>query len=75
MVINISDKLKLNRFKFVSIPKNRDYFARFGFAKSPANSFSGDDLPPSNEDKIDALVRGQNEFYKVYAKSREVGNE
>lgn len=75
MISHVNDKLKLNRFKDVAIPKNRDYFARFGFAKSPANSFSGDDLPPSNEDKIDSLVRGQNEFYKEYAKSREFGNE
>lgn len=65
MVTNVPEKLKLNKFKLVAIPKNRDYFARFGFAKSPASSYSGD-LPASfNEDKIGSLVRGEYEVKRA----------
>lgn len=65
MVTNVPEKLKLNKFKLVAIPKNRDYFARFGFAKSPASSYSGDLPAFFNEDKIGSLVRGEREVQRA----------
>lgn len=35
-------ELKLNKFKQVSIPRNRDYFMRLGFCNPSANHFTGD---------------------------------
>lgn len=37
------EKLKLNKFKGVKLPKNRDYMTRLGFHEMPASQFTGDD--------------------------------
>lgn len=41
----VPEKNKLNKFKLVRIPKNREYFSRFGAAVAPAAQYTGDDDP------------------------------
>lgn len=54
----IPNSLKLNKFRFVSIPKNCTYFQRFGFGVTPSSAFSGDELP-LNGNKTDVLSQMQ----------------
>lgn len=55
----IPEKLKLNKFRQVDIPANRDYFARYGMLEVPASKYSGDESMPVNESKIDSIIAGQ----------------
>lgn len=50
------EKMKVNRFHDVAIPRNAEYFARFGFAVSPGSNYSGDELAPVPMNKTDMLV-------------------
>lgn len=54
-------KLKLNKFRLVQIPENRDYFSRYGFLQSPSSAYGGDnDLPPSSGmTKIEDIEAGR----------------
>lgn len=56
----VPEKLKLNKFRHVQIPENRDYFSRYGFLQSPSSSYGGDDdLPPaSGMTKIEDIEAG-----------------
>lgn len=54
----VPDKLKLNKFKEVSIPENRDYFARYGFLRVPENAYSGEEVVPLSGTKIDDIEAG-----------------
>lgn len=46
-------KMKVNSFHQVAIPRNAEYFARFGFAVSPASAYSGDEPAPKPMNKTD----------------------
>lgn len=59
MITMIPEKLKLNKFQHVAIPKNRDYFSRYGFVSSPASQYSGDDINKMSSNKIDDMVEGE----------------
>lgn len=52
-----NDKLKLNKFVRVAIPKNSDYFQRFsGSLPRPIDGqFSGDESLPSAATKLEQL--------------------
>lgn len=52
----IPEKLKLNKFRQVDIPANKDYFARYGLVDVPASQYSGDNSMPQNQSKIDAIL-------------------
>lgn len=52
----IPEKMKLNKFRLCSIPRNRDYFVRYGFAEPGANSFSGDEVAPMPSNKIEQVA-------------------
>lgn len=54
--MNIPDKLKLNRFKVVNIPSNKDYFQRFGSRTMPESMYSGDEVAPVASRKIDQIA-------------------
>lgn len=54
--MNIPEKLKLNRFKVVNIPSNKDYFQRFGSRTMPETMYSGDEVVPLASRKIDQIV-------------------
>lgn len=52
----IPEKMKLNKFRLCSIPRNRDYFVRYGFAAPGSNSFTGDELAPMPSNKIEQVA-------------------
>ena len=54
----VPNSLKLNKFRFVSLPKNSTYFQRFGFGVTPSSAFSGDESP-LNGNKTDVLQQMQ----------------
>ena len=49
--------MRINRFKDVAIPQNKDYFARLSGAdiKVPDSAFSGDQVAPMPMNKTDEL--------------------
>lgn len=63
--------MKVNKFKLVVIPKNRDYMFRFG-SVSPAGAFSGDEEAHLQQNKVDDL-----DYWSRYAdqKAREFKTE
>lgn len=52
----LDEKMKVNIFKNVAIPRNADYFSRYGFAVSPSSLYSGDETAPSPMNKTDILA-------------------
>lgn len=49
----IPEKLKLNKFKLVTIPRNSKYVERFGYGITPDKAFSGDqEMPEGNKTDI-----------------------
>lgn len=72
------EKLKLNKFRLVSIPKNRDFFARLGGTRPsvPSGAFTGDDYIPSGMRKIDQLSAAQKmELNNLRAEAAEARNK
>lgn len=61
----IPEELKLNRFKECSIPRNKEYFARYGLVVTPSSQYSGDDPSPMPSTKIEDI-----EDFEAYAKIR-----
>lgn len=55
----VPEKLKLNKFRVVQIPENRDYFSRFGFLKSPDSAYTGDNDAPHTMTKIEEIEAGR----------------
>lgn len=55
----VPEKLKLNKFRDVNIPDNRDYFSRYGFLQSPANAYTGDVEASSPMTKIEEIEAGR----------------
>lgn len=51
----INDKMKVNKFKLVAIPRNRDYFGRLGNNACPESMYSGDVFIPQGN-KVDVLA-------------------
>lgn len=58
----IPKKMKLNQFKVVRIPENKDYFARYGASAMPESAYSGDNSSPMFADKIDNLAKGLEDY-------------
>lgn len=50
------EKMKVNKFHDVAIPRNAEYFARFGYAVSPSSEYSGDEPAPKPLLKTDLLA-------------------
>lgn len=57
-----NEEMKVNKFKLVFIPKNRDYMSRFGSVTAPASAFSGDAEVHRQQNKVDDL-----DYYSRYA--------
>lgn len=59
--MKVNDKLKLNKFRFVSIPKNADYFARLGGARpvAPNGAYSGETCISNNLSKVEQLYEAE----------------
>lgn len=54
----IPEKLKLNKFRFVDIPKPITYFKRFGYQSTNPVQFTGDQVAPASMSKIDEINLG-----------------
>lgn len=61
----IEEKLKLNKFQQVSIPRPSDMFARMGFRAMPESAYTGDEILP-NGNKVENLGE-QVRMYEKYA--------
>lgn len=59
----IPDKMKLNRFKLVRLPSNKDYFGRVGNQSTgSASMYSGDETAIFEQSKIDQIAQADNEY-------------
>lgn len=68
--MTIPSPMKLNKFRLVTIPKNRKYFERFGFGAAPSNAFSGEEFMPSGN-KTDVLQQMMSHYTREVEKSSE----
>lgn len=50
------DKMKVNAFRLVAIPRPIEYMQRFGTADMPSSAYSGDEFAPLPKTKIDMLA-------------------
>lgn len=50
------EKMKINKFRIVAIPKPIEYMQRFGSAEMPSSSYSGDEYAPLPKNKVDMLA-------------------
>lgn len=74
------EKMKVNRFRVVAIPKNSEFYKRFGDTVAPSNSYTGDDVAPLPQNKIDAISAAEYQAYDLMRQeesqhSVEVNNE
>lgn len=53
------EKMKVNRFKVVAIPRPVDYMRRFGAAGTPNSAFTGDERAPLPQNKIEMLAAAE----------------
>lgn len=57
-----TEEIKLNKFRLVHIPKNRDYMSRLGSVTLPPEAYSGDQEIHRQQNKVDDL-----EYYARYS--------
>lgn len=50
------EKMKVNKFRIVDIPRPIEYMRRFGIAEMPSNSYTGDEYAPLPRNKVDMLA-------------------
>lgn len=50
------EKMKINKFRVVAIPRPIEYMQRFGSADVPSSSYSGDEYAPLPKNKVDMLA-------------------
>lgn len=61
----IPEKLKLNRFKLVKIPSNKDFFGRVGLQSAGnASLYTGDESAVFDQSKIDQIAQADAEYNK-----------
>lgn len=65
--MRVPDKLKLNKFIEVSIPRPMDTVRRLGLHELPAQEYSGEDEQRMYSSKADALQESD-KLYEQYAK-------
>lgn len=53
------EKMKINRFKSVKIPRNCEYVRRFGKLTPMDCQYTGDQLPPRSGNKVDMLYQAE----------------
>lgn len=73
----VNEKMKLNKFVQVKIPKNSEYFRRFnGNLPIPSDgNFSGDDVVPNGMTKNQLLHFGESVVNRAIAEHSEEDNE
>lgn len=52
----VCEGLKLNKFKDVKIPANKDYFVRYGYTNTPASAYTGEDMAVRPKTKVDTFA-------------------
>lgn len=67
----IHEKMRLNKFQQVSIPKPSDMFARLGLRETPANQYSGEEEMLGDMNKVEQLG-AQMKMYEQYAEQAEI---
>ena len=50
------EKMKINKFRLVAIPRNCEYMQRFGASVAPSNMYTGDEYAPLPKNKVDMLA-------------------
>lgn len=56
----VPDKMKLNKFKLVHLPRPIEYVQRFGLINSPSVKYSGDDISsPFRLNKTEQLAQAE----------------
>lgn len=68
------EKMKINKFKLVAIPRNVAYVKRFGRVVAPANQFTGDELAPMTANKVDSFAAMERYDALMQQKEREAEN-
>lgn len=58
----VPQSLKLNRFKIVKIPNNRDIFSRYGKFTPGSQAYTGDEAVNLNLDKIGGLMQADSDI-------------
>lgn len=53
------EKMKINRFTPVAIPRNCEYMRRFGKSTPMSNQYTGDNRIPLNGNKVDMLYQSE----------------
>ena len=51
------EKMKVNHFREVRIPENKELFKRFGQYQPSESYFTGDEAAPMGETKVETLAR------------------
>lgn len=69
----IPEKLKLNKFKLVKIPSNKDYFGRVGL-QSPGtpSQYTGDKMGTPAQSKIDQILEADREYNQFLRDNKSV---
>lgn len=65
----VPEKLKLNKFRLVRLPKPVDYVGRFGLVPSPGSKYSGDEVFSSTGTKTELLAQAESHFKSESSKS------
>lgn len=60
------EKLKLNKHQVISIPKGREVFGRVGSAIVPQNLYTGDNVAPDHQTKVDQLASTERDMLEEY---------
>lgn len=50
------EKMRINKFRIVDIPRPIEYMKRFGSAEVPSSAYSGDEFAPLPQNKVDMLA-------------------
>lgn len=50
------EKMRINRFKSVAIPRNADYLVRLGMSTLPASMYTGEEMADLPKQKVDVLA-------------------
>lgn len=53
------EKMKVNRFKVVAIPRPIEFMRRFGAASTPSSSYTGDEVAPLPLNKVETLASAE----------------
>lgn len=68
-----SEKMLINAYKAVAIPRPLDYMKRFGMSVAPSSMYSGDEIAPLPSSKVDQLA--QMDAYDAMMQKEELKDE